>query len=365
MNTGIHQSCTAYERLANEVRDLIAKGEVRADGFIASEYDLARRFDMSRMTVRKGSELLIAEGIVQRLPGRGLFLAQDTAPKRKTIWVLVDNLAREPSVRLSRRIQKWAAEYSCDIQLMDGHGDVERNLVLLNELTARDDVSGAIITAWHTSECIEALCRLKDTGLPFVVLDHHNTYFSVPNVVADNYHGGRMAAEHFLENGHRNFAFIGDCKTITVRYRLDGFRDYLSEQGVLLSHPNIGNLHPDDRFSDWAEWVEQKMEKIFGGGRTNRPTALFVSCDNLARGVYRWCARNGVRIPEDLSVIGFDDDPVVQWLNPELTTIAQPFSEMGDKAIELLDSQIKGKPWDGKECILPVELIVRGSVRKI
>ena len=349
--------------MADEIERIIAAGELGDDGFIDTENGLTRRFKLSRVTVRKASEVLIAKGIIQRRPGKGLFVAQAKEHGRKKVWVLVDNLAWEPCVRLARGVKSWAKQYDFDIELQDGHAQAEQNLVLLNEMVDRDDIDGALIMAWHTPECFEALCRIKDRGLPFVVIDYHNTQLSFPNVVADNYHGGWLIGEHLYELGHRNFAFLGDCQAITVQRRLDGYRDYLAEKGIAMAHSHVGNIKPPDRFIDWSEWIDSCLEKIFDCGA--KPTALFCSCDNVARAVYHWCAKKGVRIPDDLSVAGFDNDPASQWLIPELTTVSQPFSDMGDTAMALLRDLLSGKPWDGKDRILPVQFIPRKSTQSV
>ncbi len=362
MRTGIKTKKPAYEQLARELREGVANGTMGADGFVASEHELGHRYGLARATVRRATDILIAEGLIERCVGKGLFVRRRKGKAQKQIWVHVDNLARESAVRYLRRIQDWAQGYNLSVRVEDGHGDEKRNLALLRELAKRRDIDGALIMAWHTPDCLEALHAVKASGLPFVVVDHHNDYAAFPNVASDNYHGGHLVAEHLYGLGHRAFAFIGDTNTLTVRHRLDGFRDYLAEQGLALPHALEGNVRPRDRFADWGGLVEAQMRRIF---ESNHPTALFISCDNLARAVYRYCNEQGIRIPHDLSVVGFDNDPVAQWLVPELTTVEQPFPEIGDKAVELLDRQINGTPWDGAETILPVRLIVRNSTRAL
>jgi len=222
-------------------------------------------------------------------------------------------------------------------------------------------VDGVIAVAWHASECFEALYDIKKAGKPFVVLDHHNSVLEFPNVTADNYHGGWLAAEHLFEQGHRTFTFVGDYRASTVLNRLNGFRDYLAEQDVAFPHSQVADIRLKDYFGSWESLIDGKLEKVFSSSR--RPTAVFASCDRVAQEVYRWCAARKIRIPEDVSVVGFDDEPVAKVLN--LTTLAQPFDAMGVKAMELLKQQFDGHPWNGKETILPVQLIVRDSVKEL
>ncbi len=364
MKTGIpDESSTVYGRLADEIQRQIEGSTFPPDGFIDSEHGLVRKYKVARLTVRRATEVLIQRGLITRRPGKGLYICRPDEKREKVIWVLLENLAWEPCIRLARGVQEWSKQYRYVFEMKDGQAETSRNLQLLQDLADQEDVDGALIMAWHTPEFFEAVCRLKDKGLPLVVIDHHNAQVSVPNVVSDNYHGGWLAAEHLYELGHRVFAFIGDYTAQTVRNRLDGFRDYLAEKGIVLPHSRVGDVRPDDRFVDWSAWVDDRMGKVMSG--KERPTGLFVSCDSMARSVYRYCERNGIKIPDDLSIVSFDNDPASQWMSPELTTIAQPFSQMGEAAMKLLDSQLNGTPWNRRETILPVELVVRKSTKTI
>ncbi len=363
MNTGIINEKTAYGRLVNEISQLIADGKVDSNGFIASEHELGRTYGVSRVTVRKATDILIDQGLIERRPGKGLYVYNPVEKKTRHVWVILDNLAREHCVWLARGVQKWSSEYDYKVELKDGHAEMEQNLLLLNQLLESDEADGAIIMTWYSPEFFEALCRLKDKGLPFVVVDYHTQQLRFPCVAADNYHGGRMVAEHLYEACHRRYGFIGDYTSITVQRRLEGYRDYLAERGLPLAHAYVSDVRPEDRFKDWASLIDGKMEKLFD--EPNPPTALFVSCDYLARSVYRWCERHNITIPNDLSVVGFDNEPSCNWLTPELTTIAQPFMEMGDAAMRLLHSQLEGHPWNGRDVILPVQLITRKSVKTL
>ena len=96
--------------------------------------------------------------------------------------------------------------------------------------------------------------------------------------------------------------------------------------------------------------------------RHNRPTALFCSCDAIARSAYRAVQGLGLSVPNDLSVVGFDNDPLADWLQPGLTSVAQPFHEMGSAAMQILQSLITKSSTTSENRLLPVELVRRNSV---
>jgi len=355
---------TAYGRLAETLRAQLKAGLVGEDGFVASEVELTRQHGVSRITVRRAVDELVGERLLQRRPGKGLYVRQDEPGKVRNVWLLLDNIGRESFAQFFRAAQRMAREFNFEAQLKDGLSETGENLRLLEELSERDDVDGAIIVAWHKPEFFEAVFKLKARVLPFVLLDHHNAQTHFPSVVVDNYRGGWLAAEHLYKLGHRRFAFLGAHPAATVQKRLEGFRDCLAEKGVALPASQVLEVSPGDFFHGWERVVDRKLNLLFAGkgAKAQRPTALFACSDRTAQEVFRWCAERGVSIPGELSVVGFDNEPVAKILN--LTTVAQPFAEMGTQAMILLNEQIEGKPWNGRELALPVELVIRGSTRE-
>lgn len=358
LNTGKHTSLPAYARLANELRRAVAKREFAPGARVAAEHELARRRGLSRVTVRRATELLVAEGLLERRAGKGLYVREREAAAARVVRLLVHNLAWEPSVRVARGAQEVARRHGVEVRVVDAQGRQELYLEALSGL-AQGGASGAILQALHTAAFHEEAARVKAQGLPLVVLDHHPRELGVPAVVADNYAGGALAGRHLAGLGHARVAFVGDCAASTVRARLDGFRDALAESGLALPREAVADLAPDDVLGDWGELVRRAVRRLLGGVR--RPTAVFCSCDAVARACYRACEALKLGIPRDVSVVGFDDDPLAEWLSPPLTTVRQPFAEMGRAAMELLLEQLAGRACKSAAVTLPVEWAARGS----
>ena len=167
----------------------------------------------------------------------------------------------------------------------------------------------------------------QERGVPLVVVDeprlHGHAYVGIEDRL-----GARLAAEHLLELGHRRFAVV---TARTGGERLAGYRDALAAAG--------------------AEWVE--VARFAPGAQT----AVLAASDQLALGVIETARAAGLRVPEDLSVVGFDDIPGAEWSG--LTTVRQPLVEKGEIAGRLLTEGAAGR-----EVILPVELVVRGSTAR-
>lgn len=345
--------------MAQELKRAVEKGEFTPGALVASEHELARKHKLSRVTVRRATDLLILEGLLERRPGKGLYVCEAKPKVTRVVKVIVGNLAWEPSVQVARGAQQVARKLGIEVQVCDAHGDQREDLDILLNLPD-NGASGAILLALHTAAFNEAVVRVKAEGFPLVVADYQPGEMQVPAVAADNYEGGVLVGRHLAGLGHTRVAFVGDCAATTVRARLEGFRDALAEAGVTLPRSRVVDITPEDPLANWDERVKGIVSDVLKD--TTRPTAIFCSCDAVARACYRVCAAQGLRIPQDLSLVGFDDDPLAEWLSPPLTTVRQPFTEIGKEAMRLLQKQLAGQTAVRVETVtLPVTWVERGS----
>lgn len=174
-----------------------------------------------------------------------------------------------------------------------------------------------------------------------------------------NWDGGRTAAEHLLALGHRSFAVVGGDRThLYSRARIDGFRSALELQGA----PAPVVVH-----GDWdRRRAAEAIAPVLRG--PDRPSAVFACSDLMAMGVYDAAEAAGLRVPDDLSVVGFDDVPEASWGTPPLTTVRQPIAEMGEVAVRLLlgAPELSGEAAPGvlPRVDLSTTLVVRASTAR-
>lgn len=357
--TGKQPAVPIYEELAERIRQSIRKGEYSPGQLLGSEYELARQESISRMTVRRASELLVGEGLLERRPGKGLYVRAAQASGR-TVQMISGNMQWEPSVQISRGAHAVAKQHGIQIQLYDAHGDPESDLATVRSLP-QGQARGAIIMSLHNNAFNEAVYSLKLAGFPFVLVDQSLREIDVSSVTSDNYAGGQLAAKALIELGHKRIAFVGDLVANTVRDRLAGLRDAIADAGLPFDRSLVIDLQSEqDRLGDWSAQVDAGVREIMA--RPVKPTAFFFSCDGVARLAYRTFSQMGLRIPEDVSIIGFDDDPLAEWLTPGLTSIRQPFADMGLAAMEILARQMEDPQAQVERRVLPVELVKRGSI---
>jgi LacI family transcriptional regulator len=214
-------------------------------------------------------------------------------------------------------------------------------------------VDGLIIAKCHRREMplVDAAIAAQ---IPIVTVAPDQPMTGVSVIRGDNIGAGRTIAAHLADLGHRKIAFAGGPRvSIESRHRLQGVRDELVRRGITL---------PDDCVS-FRPSYEAEQGTAFAHGFLEKPvsvTALVLGNDALAIGFMRVAHQRGLRIPDDLSVAGFDDIPEAAWFWPGLTTVAQPMREMGREACRRLFAAIStGSQWTTVE--FPMSLIARES----
>lgn len=197
--------------------------------------------------------------------------------------------------------------------------------------------------------------QLVSRNVPFVVVDTFGEPpVGIPTVGSNNWNGGLAATRHLIEIGHEEIAVIsGPREYLCSRARVDGFRSAHDEAGIPWNPENI-------RWGDFD----------VGGGytlgyeilsRTDRPTAIFAGSDYQALGVMRAARDLGLSVPEDVSIVGYDDIPVARWISPGLTTVNQPLREMAATATRMLVENAVGVETLPTRIDLSTELVVRES----
>lgn len=177
---------------------------------------------------------------------------------------------------------------------------------------------------------------------------------TVPTVALDNRAAARAMTEHLLQLGHRRIAVIkGPRNSPLTRDRLAGYRDALEEAGIAF----------DESLLCPGDFTLHSGHKAAGVliDRNERPTAIFCENDEMAIGAIQRLKQSGLRVPDDISVAGFDDIAFAPFSDPSLTTIAQPAEEFGSTAVSLLIDLLEGRIKKAPKVILPFELVVRAS----
>ena len=197
--------------------------------------------------------------------------------------------------------------------------------------------------------------RLAELHIPVVIVDPVGQPDPrIPSIGAANWAGGLAATEHLLELGHRRIGTVtGPAALLCSQARLDGYRAALERDGI----------QADPRLIRSGDFHHESALLAAGGmlRLPDRPTAIFAGSDEQALGVYEAARRQGLRVPEDLSVVGFDDVAPSGWASPPLTTVRQPLAQMAAMATQTLLSLTEGTHPVNHRVELATELVVRDS----
>jgi LacI family transcriptional regulator len=213
-------------------------------------------------------------------------------------------------------------------------------------------LDGVVLTTCRTSSPLPA--ELAARGIPFVLLNREVDEADADVCVVDNRSGAWEVASLLADLGHRTIAGVmGPASTSTGREREAGFRDGLAERGLTLPPRYIrrGEFSPDTGYRALAELIAE----------TPAPTAVFCGNDVIAMGICNAARALGIRIPQDLTVIGFDDIPMARWEVFELTTVQSDLTRLAAATADLLSRRIADPAGNRRRVVLAAHLVLRGT----
>lgn len=276
-----------------------------------------------------------------------------TGKRTRTIGLIIPDVANPFFAEVARRVEDRGRELGFNLLMCNTDNNPETEEMYLS-LLKQKSVDGIIIGT--TTRNHSVLKELLQEQMPVALIAQDIPELMIDVVSVDDYLGGYQAASHLVELGHRHIAvMMGNLNRTSDRYRFQAFRQVLEDNGIAL----------DERF------VLQTDYSLEGGKRAalellasaHKPTAIFACFDFLAIGIYQAAKELGLRIPEDLSVVGFDNTILASITDPPLTTVAQPIDEMGRQVMDLLLREIEGEKKTKQRVILPPELIIRQSTK--
>jgi len=281
------------------------------------------------------------------------FAANLKSGKSNTIALVVPSLNNPFFAEIASRINTEIRKYGYITIIGDSGENQEIEKMELRQLISRN-IEGLIIVPCGNQW--EHINMLHEQGIPIVCIDRYFEDLKIPFVSTDNYEGAYLAAKHFVEYGHRNIACIqGVRESNTNRLRVEGFKDALKESGI-----DSSNIVGDD-FTTENGYLKTKQLLQ----RKNRPTALFVLSNTIAMGSMRAIKEAGISIPDDISLITFDDHPYLDFLSTPLTCIAQPVKDISKMAVKYVFSILTNKKTKMNQVLLKPKMKSRSSVRRI
>jgi len=276
--------------------------------------------------------------------------------KTSTIGLIVPDNSNQLFAELSKEVEDILFRSGYSVMLCNSAYDFKRELAHINTLRSKS-VDGMIIVP--TTQQVEHINRLVESNLPVVVMDRMLPEAKADIVLIDNFQGTHDAAEYLIKLGHSNIGYID--RPFDLPHSVDRFMGYkkaLEENGLAFQEDLI--VRGGFNYDDGAKAMDFLLD------RKPMPTGVLAFNDITALGAMRRIQDSGLRVPEDISVIGFDDIPQSDYTFPRLTTVHFPRKRMAEAACKLLFRRIKGLASEQKkEVILSLHLEVRESASRV
>ncbi len=269
----------------------------------------------------------------------------------RVVGLLVNYLSSGYTVEIIRGIDAALQANQYDLLLYSAHTPRAKESTYVTKLTRHLADGLLLILPTYTRSYLDAL---RQRRFPHVLIDYLSDGEDAPSVATTNYRGAYDAVVYLLELGHRRIGFItGPLGTGCARERLAGYKAALTDHGVVVD-PQL--IYEGQFFQPQGYQGAHHLLAL-----PDPPTAIFASNDMMAFGVMEAARERGLRLPDDLSIVGFDDIPQASHVHPQLTTVRQPLEEMGRRASLLLLHYIEHPTAEVERIELPTELIIRES----
>ncbi len=364
-----------HRSVAETLRRRVTEGNWGGGSKLPALREIADEFDVSTMTVRRAIRTLEGEGHVYRIAGVGVFV-RPTPPTRavaqKMLAFAASDLSSGFEMGIARGVEKACQDHGWAVQILDAQHDPSleaRNMLRLPGSGCR---GALILPTWGDPKCVETLFKIQASDLPVVLVDRIPLGLKADLVESDHEKGAYLATKYLLEHGHRHVLMLTPRPGVSsLAARIHGYERALRDAGK-------------EPLPEWKVWLDLEVQaaafresrKWYGGyqailpvlKKLEPPLAVFAVDPYTAWGVYERCRELGLRIPDDVSIVGCDDSEIALAMRPPITIVSQRTDEIGRAAVELLERRLEtGPPETGSRktlyhTIIDVDLVERQSV---
>jgi len=343
-----------YAQLAEQIKGRIIAGEIRPGDKLKSEAEMVEEYGVGRLTVRSALAQLVREGYLEKAQGKGTFCRAAAEVNYLNIEAILDmgNTYFIPTYYV-KGISEVLTANNCNFLISDTDSNAESLCTQLEQILTKN-TSGVIFQLTQvplSQEIRKRLCAcltaFKNRGIPCIMIDSRLEGTGVSYAVLDEFAGGSRVAEHFAAYGHRRcaVAYSPNCCDAVQRY--EGFCEAAKEYGM---EPPVA--------IDCDAGLEGALVQAV---RDQGVTGVFGYNDEIALRCMRALRVKGYSIPEEVSVIGFDDSYLATTVDPQLTTISHPKEAMGRHTAQALLKLIRKQIKPPYEEVFRPELVKRGS----
>ena len=355
---GFHDRRMLFLQVKDFILEQVENEVFKAGELIPPERELAESLNISRYTVRRALQELVDEGYLYRVQGSGTFVKErnsNVGKRSDSIGIVMPFCDAETEMMLLSGMQKALRETEYSMTLFTSDNDSTKETDGVRRLK-EEGVAGLIIMPAGDQHGGRAALHLKSEGFPFVLVDRRVSGCTTDCVMSDNIQGGYSATRHLAELGHKKIAFLRheNDRTSSIRDRFTGYEEAMRDHG--LQNSLMFSYDYRDGLAKLGEFLAKKHY-----------TAVVTGNGVVARDVVRQCREQNIIIPDELSVVSFDDLSIVKMLDIALTTVTQHSEAIGARAVHLLVDQIKNRSGLRyyTQHYYPTHLIERNSCKKL
>ena len=281
--------------------------------------------------------------------------------RSRSIAVVVCEIANSFFSQVINGIESIAYNKGYNVIISQSHESFEREVNDLQFLASRS-IDGLIISVSSETDNMEHLKKLYDKGLPIVFFDRVTDEMNTHLVTVDNFNSAYKATKHLIDNGFKAIACLTNPTHLSITIdRIAGYKKALEDHGIQVNEQFI--KYCPQGGVDRTE-TEKAMVELFE--LKQKPDAIFGLSDKLTTGALRYLQTNGIKVPEEMGLMGFSNEDFTALLNPSLSVVKQPAFKMGQTATELLLNVIESKRpvKEFTKTVLETELIIRNSSQR-
>ncbi|KZS46044.1 GntR family transcriptional regulator [Paenibacillus glucanolyticus] len=358
-----------YQHIVNALTARIESGELQAGDQLPTEAEISKEYNVSRITSKRALTELENAKLIHRVQGKGSFVNAAKAPHRpvsrtsKEILLILP-FSHNPGLGdYEKGINEYLAttDYTLNIQ---SNTIVSQRKLLESALQSTN--SGLIFYPVSSISDLGILYQYHLANYPLVTMDKCIEGIPFLSVVSDNFDGGYQASKHLIENNHKKIAFISSLKvenSSSIRERYFGYLKALYDHSLIdYSVSDLTDRYLTHDNDNGREYYIQFIQSVMAQGITG----IVAENDLIAIEIIQIAKELGLSVPDDFSVVGFDNIHLAGFVEPKLTTISQDFGRMGYQAAQSLITLIESpKDQPLEHVVVPVQLIERQTVKKL
>lgn len=351
-----------YLELVEWIEEQIKNGELQPGQKMYSENDLKEMFQISRQTVRHAIGVLESEGIIRRIRGSGTYIrdAKTGGVRSNRIALITTYTDNYIFPRMIQGIESALSEGGYSVQLSFTYNQHSRECAVLKELLERDEVGGIICETTKSAlpnPNIGLYEELMRRGIPILFINSYYPTLKAPHVSMNDRQAGKIITQYLLNQGHRKVLGLFKLDDAQGHLRYQGFCEALHEAGLEPLDSRIVWLDTED-----VKHLELCESKILA--RMKGCTAAVCYNDELAFLLQKLFREHGVRVPDDISLVGIDDTELAVLGDVKLTSVPFPMEKFGEVAVKNLLHMMEDRRFDGT-CEFDVEVVERDSVKNL